>query len=156
MKGKNAFTTLGITDSEFLKSWHNAPTEVYYKAIVSPAHPNIGKPIFSATRYHYFGSEETFSVIGQYFTSEVAEIISFVIKRTLKDGTHTIGGAGSPVQGIITMSSLVLYAKTGEITFKRDSASASISATFKFEVEHEGQTYQVSEGKLSLQATGPL
>ncbi|MCL9800015.1 hypothetical protein [Pseudomonas sp. AKS31] len=156
MKSNSDFTALGLTDFDLLKSRHANSGEDYYKAIISPQHPGIGEPIFSATRHLYFGSKTTFSVIGQYITPEVAEIISFVISRDLKDGTHKIGGAGSPVQGVMTMSSRVLYASTGEITFVRDKANDSITATFNFEVEFDQQKYQVKEGKLFVGATGPL
>ncbi|WP_322843649.1 hypothetical protein [Pseudomonas sp. B33.4] len=152
MKSNSAFTYLGITDTASLKSRREAPAEEYYKAIIDPAHPGIGTPKFSATRKLYFGTEKVFSVIGQHST----EIISFVISRSLKDGTHKIGGQGSDVQGVMTVASEVLYAQNGEITFNREKLNDSISATFKFEVVHEGKTYQVSEGKLFLLATGPL
>lgn len=158
MKGNNAFATIGISDFASFKSRPRKTAEVYYKAVVSPNHPGIGKPIFSATRHLYFGTKETFSVIGQYFTDEVGEIISFVIDRSLTDGTHEVGGFGSSVAGLMTMSHEILYAKTGTIEFarKHEEGIDSITATFNFEIEHRGQTYRVSEGKLFVVASGPL
>jgi hypothetical protein len=58
----------------------------------------------------------------------------------------------------MTMSHEILYAKTGTIEFARKNEEGidSITATFNFEIEHHGQTYRVSEGKLFVVASGPL
>jgi len=163
MNDKDYFRYLGINKNNLNRS-ASAP-EIYYKAVIDPVHPHLGGPVFQATeegRALYFGSAETFSLIAHHRddANNIFEIMSFVINNELPDGEHDIGGQGSSVQGLITMTPNIIYAKAGKIKFQRNDADSSITASFHFDFEFEdhGQVkkYSVKEGKLSLVATGPL
>ncbi len=163
MNDKDHFRYLGINKNN-LNSGTHAP-EIYYKAVIDPVHPHLDGPVFQATqdgKALYFGSAETFSLIAHHRedANGVFEIMSFVIDNELPDGEHDIGGQGSSVQGVITMTPNIIYAKAGKIKFQRNDANGSITASFHFDFEFEDQgevkKYRVKEGKLSLVATGPL
>jgi hypothetical protein len=163
MNDKDYVGYLGINKNN-LNRRSRAP-EIYYKAVIDPVHPHLSGPVFQATkegRAFYFGSAETFSLIAHHreHANDIFEIMSFVINNELPDGEHDIGGQGSSVQGLITMTPHIIYAKAGKIKFQRNDANSSITASFHFdfELEDDGQIkkYSVKEGKLSLVATGPL
>lgn len=163
MNDKDYFRYLGINKNN-LSRGALAP-EIYYKAVIDPVHPHLGGKVFQATkegRALYFGSAETFSLIAHHRddANNIFEIMSFVINNELPDGKHDIGGLGSSVQGLITMTPNIIYAKAGKIEFRRNDANNSITANFHFdfELEDHGQVkkYSVQDGKLSLVATGPL
>jgi hypothetical protein len=163
MNDKDYFRYLGINKNN-LNRRTRAP-EIYYKAVIDPVHPHLGGKVFQATREGralYFGSAETFSLIAHHRddANDIFEVMSFVIDNELPDGEHDIGGLCSRVQGLITMTPNVIYAKTGKIKFQRNDADSSITASFYFDFELEDgsqiKKYSVKEGKLSLVATGPL
>ncbi|MFJ2530424.1 hypothetical protein [Pseudomonas helmanticensis] len=163
MNDKDYFRYLGINKNN-LNRGARAP-EIYYKAVIDPVHPHLGGPVFQATQEGkalYFGSAETFSLIAHHRedANNIIEIMSFIIDNELPDGEHDIGGLGSNVQGLITMTPNIIYAKAGKIKFQRNDANGSITANFHFDFEFEDQgqvkKYSVKEGKLSLVATGPL
>lgn len=163
MNDKDYFRYLGINKNN-LNRRTRAP-EIYYKAVIDPIHPHLDGPVFQATkegRAFYFGSTETFSLIAHHRddANNIFEIMSFVINNELPDGEHDIGGQGSSVQGLITMTPDIIYASAGKIEFHRNDTNNSIIADFHFDFEFEDRgkvkKYSVKDGKLSLVATGPL
>lgn len=156
MGNSESFASLGIYDAQILKSKDKALPPVFFKAVITPPHPEMVSPDFDAGWIYYFGSETTFSLIGHYRTDEVFEVMSFAFDRSVKDGTHQIGGSDSKVQAILTMSGSAQYAKRGHITINRNAMTQYITATFEFEIEFNGTLYRITHGTVSRDPTGPL
>jgi hypothetical protein len=156
MGNSESFASLGIYDAQILKSKDKALPPVFFRAVITPPHPEIVSPSFDAGWSFYFGSETTFSLIGHHRTDNVFEIMSFVFDRSVEDGTHQIGGSDSKVQAILTMSGGAQHAKNGHIAISRDAVTQYITATFEFEVEFNNTLYRITDGTVSRDPTGPL
>lgn len=140
-----------------------APTGAnnFFEADYEPSFPNIENPFIATDFFYESLVEGTVSVIGRIPYPEAFQQFSFVIPCSTEDGTYQITEADTGISAaFITGYVGIIRLVKGTIKFSRDKVRNTIDASFSVYIPHKHEEEETeeyhAEGRIFLNATGPL